>query len=405
MLSSEQRAESARVIERWRAEALSTQPLDRETARAAVCAFYQAIGLPARRTVLFLSSPLACHFARALIQALQGDGDLGRGKAIEQLHYKRLFAAKDSLRISSLVGLEIARKLDAGQRLVSALEDELKSLEPQLVCGCRLINSFYSPLKSQVCDLVERELSNLGPPFDRAVDAPLADLLQKALEERPWAFSRFHMCPSFFHGGQDAWLAIFDYGARLGASFPYMEAYQAYALACGWMYPHDKVGLVSDRPAEIHLDAQGRVHCATGMAIRFRDGWGVHAWHGVRVPDWVIEARDFNVLTVESEANVERRRVMLERDYGGRSGFELYLQARNPRVIAADEVHGQPRRLLEVGAGDLATRIVEVINGSAEPDGTRCKFFLGAMRGDTPHEVLAASYGIDPAAYREAVRT
>jgi len=45
-----------------------------------------------------------------------------------------------------------------------------------------------------------------------------------------------------------------------------------------------------------------------------------------------------------------------------------------------------------------------VINGSAEAGGTRRKFYLGAMRGRTPHEVVAASYGIDFAVYREAMR-
>jgi hypothetical protein len=119
-----------------------------------------------------------------------------------------------------------------------------------------------------------------------------------------------------------------------------------------------------------------------------------------------MEAQHLDVLAVEAETNVEWRRVMLEREYGGRTGFDIYLQARQPHVLAEDEVHGQPRRLLETRAkGGGPIRIVEVINGSAEPDGTRRKFYLGAMRGRTPHEVVAASYGINPDVYREAVRT
>jgi hypothetical protein len=50
-------------------------------------------------------------------------------------------------------------------------------------------------------------------------------------------------------------------------------------------------------------------------------------------------------------------------------------------------------------------RIIEVTNGSLEPDGTRRKFHLGAMPGENPHEAIAASYGINPRHYREAVRT
>ena len=39
------------------------------------------------------------------------------------------------------------------------------------------------------------------------------------------------------------------------------------------------------------------------------------------------------------------------------------------------------------------------------PKPSRRKFILGAMPGDTPHEVIAASYGVKPDVYREAVRS
>jgi hypothetical protein len=171
------------------------------------------------------------------------------------------------------------------------------------------------------------------------------------------------------------------------------------------MYPYESIAFVSDRPAEIHFDAQRRLHCSSRMAVKFRDGWGVHAWHGLRVPAAIIEQKEFSPDAIDAQPNAELRRVMLEREYGGRSGFDLYLATRDARVIAADELHGRPRRLLEVNVAGATLRIIEVINGSLEPDGSRRKFHLGAMRGETPAEVIAASYGINPAVYREAVRT
>jgi hypothetical protein len=410
-LAAEQEADPRRLTERWRAEAVSTRPIDRATARAAVCALYQAYGLPAPRLVLFLSSPMACHFARALVQALMGNGDLGRGKAIERLHRKLINEAWERWPwlFHRQFGRESLSRLEAGSRIASALEDEM-NVEQELLGGDPLEGPIYSRLKSQVCDLLERELMRQcshWPEIHPPIGARLPDLLQKGIEDRPWAFSMsFDLSPRFFKGGQDATsLALYDYGARLGTISPYLAAYKAYARSCGWMYPHDKVGFLSERPMEIQLDAQGRPHCATGMAIRFRDGWGAHAWHGVRVPARIIAAKDFDVHAVDDEANVEWRRIMLERDYGGRGGFEIYLQARQARVVGEDEVHGQPRRLLEVDVGSAPIRIIEVINGSPEPDGTRRRFHLGAMPGDTPHNVVAASYGIDPAVYREALRT
>jgi hypothetical protein len=216
---------------------------------------------------------------------------------------------------------------------------------------------------------------------------------------------------SYFIGGQDAfWLAFAEYGERIGAHYgertkKLFDAYRTYALSCGWLYPYKAIAFVSDRPAEIHFDAQRRLHSSVGMAVRFTDGWGVHAWHGLRVPPLIIETKEFSADAVEGEINAEFRRVLLEREYGGRSGFELYAEQRNARVIAEDELHGFPRRLLEVSVRGDPIRIIEVINGSLEPDGSRRKFHLGAMRGDSPHEVVAASYGINPQAYREAVRS
>jgi len=141
------------------------------------------------------------------------------------------------------------------------------------------------------------------------------------------------------------------------------------------------------------------------MAVRFRDGWGVHAWHGLRVPPRLIEAREFDPNAIEAEDNAEFRRVLLEREYGGRSGFELYAEQRNAKLISEDVSHGFPRRLLEVTVRGQRLRVIEVTNGSLEPDGTRRRFHLGAMPGETPHDVIAASYGIAPKHYREAVRS
>jgi hypothetical protein len=167
---------------------------------------------------------------------------------------------------------------------------------------------------------------------------------------------------------------------------------------------HADFVMVSDRPKIIRRDAGGRLHASNGPAIAWRDGYALYFWHGLRIDhdhQWIIaQPERLSPDAIERESNAELRRVMLEA-----FGFERYLAARQARVIAADELHGRPRRLLEVGVADARIRIVEVTNGSLEPDGTRRKFHLGAMPGNTPHEAIAASYGIASAHYCEAVRT
>ena len=338
-MTEEQAAALPAFREQWRSIGLSTAPLHADAARSAVRDLYRAGEERAPTAVIVLSSPMACLVARGILNTL----------------------LKDKLSDNQRQVLEVRLR---GQ-LWGQLGDQL---------GGQLGDQLWDQLWGQLGD-------QLGDQ----------DLFQA----------------SYMIGGMDAfWLAFYEYGERIGARYSartkqHFEAYKAYALTCGWLYPYKSIAFVSDRPAEIHFDEARRLHCATGMAVRFRDGWGVHAWHGLRVPARLIDERDkITPNTIEAENNAELRRVALEI-----FGFEKYLAARSAKVIATDELHGQPRRLLEVTIAREPVRIVEVNNGSLEPDGSRRRFHLGAMRGDTPHEVVAASYGIAPKHYREAVRT
>ena len=61
------------------------------------------------------------------------------------------------------------------------------------------------------------------------------------------------------------------------------------AAAASWWWPHERFVIVCERPAELHLEWAGpggvpRLHHPDGPAVRWRDGWAVHALHGTRVP-------------------------------------------------------------------------------------------------------------------------
>jgi len=181
------------------------------------------------------------------------------------------------------------------------------------------------------------------------------------------------------------------------------------ALSSGFVWWSDDVVAISDRPLKVTRDAGGRLHSENGKALEYRDGWGVYAWHGYRISGkntWIIENKENITPTlIEKESNAELRRIMLEI-----YGYENYLSKRKAKEIAVDEIHGQPRRLLEFTLANEAIRVIEVNNGSLEPDGSRRKFILGCVRRDgrypdTPAEAVAWSYGINPKYYDETVRT
>lgn len=212
---------------------------------------------------------------------------------------------------------------------------------------------------------------------------------------------------AFCIGGQDSfWIAFYDFILSLGAEcdakiLARFEAYKEYVKTSGWMYPYEELAIVSDRPKEIHFDLQNRLHCSTGPAISFRDGWGVYAWHGLRIPARLIEKRhEITPEIIEGEDNAEFRRVALEI-----YGYDNYIKNRKAKLISSDELHGEKRNLYEMKVKGETIRVIEVVNGTVEPDGNKRKFILGAMPGKNPHEVIAASYGVNPKIYKESVRT
>lgn len=83
-----------------------------------------------------------------------------------------------------------------------------------------------------------------------------------------------------------------------------------------WMSINRGICLLAERRSVLNLDTLNRFHCENGLAIGYPDGWGVYAWHGVRVPEWVImRPQDITPDNIMSEENAEIARVMLER-YG-----------------------------------------------------------------------------------------
>ena len=61
------------------------------------------------------------------------------------------------------------------------------------------------------------------------------------------------------------------------------------ARNAGWWWPMRDAVVLTDRPETLHRDPQGRLHCTTGPALRYRDGWSIYAIHGERVPADLIE--------------------------------------------------------------------------------------------------------------------
>ena len=178
------------------------------------------------------------------------------------------------------------------------------------------------------------------------------------------------------------------------------------ARNAGWWWPMRDTVILTDRPDTLHRDPQGRLHCETGPALRYRDGWAIHAIHGVRVPADLIET-GWDVARILEEDNAEVRRAAIEL-----TGWEHFISDSGLTLVASAPDPGNPPHELELydlpdrlrDMYDDQARILLCTNGSVEPDGTRRRYGLPVpAHHNDPVAAAADLYGWPVEAYRQLV--
>ncbi|MFF3331987.1 DUF6745 domain-containing protein [Streptomyces sp. NPDC002888] len=378
----------------WRAHGLATGPADRADAEAAVTALYRLIDEPAPEFT-WVPSPTA-----ALSLVLD-----------DHVTFPPL----------RLRGTELhpqPRKLSLAARLASLVHETRDRLDARIGRGVTAL-SWRQPLTMEP----EAALA-AGVPLRSVVSSLVHDALRTTLHDCVRAPVRSEFLPTTpgldgttWYGQHDAhWIAHYDVYARTG-----LEVYDRrdtdllrllgrLARATGWWWPGRGRCVMAERPVEIHteplpgaLAGERRLHRDDGPAVRFADDSGVHALHGTHVPAWVINAP--TVERIHAERNVEVRRSAIER-----IGWGAYIeQARLGHVATAPDpgnsgsalhLYDVPRELWGRPA-----RLLLVVNGSVEPDGTQRRYGLSVPPYfDDPVAAAGWTYGLSGEHYARLVR-
>ncbi|GIH93948.1 DUF6745 domain-containing protein [Planobispora siamensis] len=358
-MSAPVQREAAAIREEWLGLALSTLPADRPAAQAAISELYRLIGqVPPR--FHWVSSPAA-----ALVTAPPGTRPRP-SDAVENLSGWPLPPILTSLM------RELCRELDARVRWVQQPMDQM----------------------------IRRQVRG---PLSRSADRSLRMALRSAHHPQDYPANTWYgmQCVS--------WIAHYD-ALRRAAGVVFtpeqtrrFEAWAAVARSCGWWWPREDVCVVSERPAEVRTEPRGedgevRLHCADGPAVRYADGWDVHAWHGTPVPAWVIT--DPSIRRIEQEANVEVRRCAIEH-----IGWEAYIEGAGLRPVASAPDPGNPGSELRLFTVRRGSRVLLAVNGSLERDGRRRRY--GLIVPDFLDDPIAAAgwtYGLSAEQYSLLVR-
>ena len=121
---------------------------------------------------------------------------------------------------------------------------------------------------------------------------------------------------SMSYGSHDAgWLSFYEFfrdEVNLDCCKP-LDGLIALAKVSGWVAMYDEVAVIQNRPGAIHFDEEKRLHCETGPAIEYHDGYGVYSWHGTRIPgEWIENRATLDVSLALTWENTEQRRCLCE---------------------------------------------------------------------------------------------
>ncbi|WP_354642315.1 DUF6745 domain-containing protein [Kitasatospora camelliae] len=372
---------------RWRAVAAATGPADRPAVERAVGAAYRAAGLPEPAAVVWFDSPLSAAAAalvlRGAVQADDGWFAEAARRVVDEAVVEavaRLVGAGVELR-GGAVPVREAVRTAPWERVRRAVHQDLGPhgwTELWAATGGTLGPAVRVPA-SRIRDAV----------LDRLTTGPTA-----TAEER--AGVRLALLDAVLGQHDAPWLAAFDAAGALDGpdGSDGLAALAEVAAGAGWWWPYDRVALVAERPVVLHRDEAGRLDRADGPALAFADGFALHAWRGMPVPpDFLAGLAGLDTDRIRTEENAELRRVMLEH-----YGYDRYLAESGAEPLHRDETGKLWRIRLP---GDEPVLMVEVVNSTAEPDGTFRTYWLRVPPDTrTARAGVAWTFGLREEEYR-----
>jgi hypothetical protein len=381
MLTSEAMQALEQHLDRWGAIRTSCAPADREAVEEGIRLSYEAAGLAPPRHIIWCGGPIeiAKHLAAASADEPIGpsvksrifDAPRERTGTFAEIFWKEVVVAASGL---------------TNRRSITAARNSLERAQ------------------------------GISRTINRAVREAAHDVLFRPSVRARYAVQRMRGLPRIMPRrtfseiaiGPDelASLGVYEY---LRDALDWQEHTEtlrglwAIAKSAGWMVPHQHACWVAERPDKLATDLRGRLHCANGPALRYRDGWSVHAWKGVEVPAWAIEHPEW--ITASKIADTFEpalRNTMIDL-----MTPERFIAICSPSCVSKDETGVLWRKLWRhrgVTIGSWCA--VEVVNATPEPDGSQKRYVLRVpSHVHTAREAVAWTYGLTARQYQVEVRT
>jgi hypothetical protein len=330
------------IRDEWLRHGLSTQPADRERAEAGVEHAYRAANLTPPKVVVWLRSPLEGVIASAM--------------------FKDQVAAQVRVKVGSQVWDQV------GDQVADQVWDQVAD---------QVWDQVWNQVWTQVRDRVWNQVW---------------DQVRAQVWDQAGVYA--------IYGSQDAsWLSFYRVFRSAGVeAAKRLDGLSQVATSAGWWWPFKQAVILTERPCHLHRDDQYRLHNDKGLAIAYPDGWGVYAWHGIRVPaDVILKPETITVETIHAEENIEIKRAMIER-----IGWDRYFEQTHATAVHTD-AYGT---LYRTRVGEVDCAVVVVRNSTPEPDGRVKRYGIQVgLDVSTAHEAVASTFGLTAKTYRPEVQS
>lgn len=196
--------------------------------------------------------------------------------------------------------------------------------------------------------------------------------------------------PGYFGLSFDAgWLSFYDFFTRIG--IVKHEKFNLYKdMICSGIWGgilFESMAIIFRRPREVHRDERFRLHCTTGPAISWRDGFDLYFIKGIGVEKrWVTDPGSLSVEEILNQDNIEVRRTMIEL-----LGYEKFCQKANFKLLDEDvDGGGQKRKLLRLDQRNDEAIVLVNVN---DPSTGRSYYLRVPPAMKTCSQAVAWTYG------------
>jgi hypothetical protein len=370
-ITPEQAERFGKWTKRWIDIGLSTEPADFKIATAAALKAYKLCNLSQPQIILHMDSPYGATVGGTMAWSLLRNRVKSQAKSQAKSQVKSQVNSQIESQIWSQVGSQVDSQVDS--QVQSQVESQVCS-QVQSQVYSQVDSQVWSQVYSQVYSQVQSQVgSQVWPRVWSAI-----------YNDRGGAFwSGWCAYVSFLRdvmGWENSTLDNFTIDEDL-------------AKSCGWVWWHENVLAISNRPKEIHRDNTGALHSTIGPSISYRDGWSLYHVHGVSIPkDWIENKDKLEPSLALTWDNVEQRRALAEL-----VGWDKVLSAVKCKSIHKDE-YGE---LLVVDLPQApSSKFVRVVCGTGRT------FVLPVPQEmKSAHEAVAWTYGLDRKEYQPKVRT